>query len=375
MTHPWPEVAALQAQAAAAFAASGWPGRKDEAFKYTSLRAVEALELPPVPVRLGVRRSVTPEIEVHDLALFEGDRAPALAHLGRLVPPTGFSAQNLAHCEPFLLHIAAGTRIEAPIQLKWRMPAGAIAHYPRLLILAEKGCDISVIELFEGEGEGPGYTHAVTELVVGEGARVRHCRFQDERPGAFHVSRLAVEVARDGWFDSTLLNGGGVLGRAETDVQLVGPGAEAHLRGLFAGQGGRHLDQHVTVAHQSHHTTSTQDFRGLLGASARGVFTGKVHVAPGAHHSAAEQQNRNLLLDPTAHVDTRPQLEILNDDVKCSHGATIGRLDEVALFYLRSRGIDQVEARRLLTGAFAAPILEALPEDALRDRARPWLEF
>jgi Fe-S cluster assembly protein SufD len=100
-----------------------------------------------------------------------------------------------------------------------------------------------------------------------------------------------------------------------------------------------------------------------------------VHVAPGAHHSAAEQQNRNLLLDPTAHVDTRPQLEILNDDVKCSHGATIGRLDEVALFYLRSRGIDQVEARRLLTGAFAAPILEALPEDALRDRARPWLEF
>lgn len=374
--HPWPEVAALQASAAEGFRAEGFPGRKHEAWKYTSVLALEKTDL--------AETAAAPEVGLHTGASVglaswadAAHRAAARAHLGRLATLAGapLTALNTA-CfgDALCIHVPRGVRIEAPIEVRWVGASGGDVQYPRVLIVAENYSDFSVIEHFDGLGDGLGLTNAVTEIAVGEGATVRYSRVQADRPGAWQIGRVAVEVGRDATFHGGLLNLGAALSRIELDVTLVGTGAEARLHGLFAGTGAQHLDQHITVTHQSPRATSYQDFRGILGPGARGVFTGRVNVTPGAHHTRAEQQNRNLLLDPTAHVDTRPQLEILNDDVQCSHGATIGRLDETALFYLRARGIDLPEARRLLTTAFAAPILEALADEGVQTLARTWLE-
>lgn len=369
---PW--LAALRARAAERFAADGWPDRRTEHWKYTPVAPIERARLAPVDAAAqraevqAVRAAVAPEAA--DFVRDFSDLPPAVqAGIGRVAALEGhaFAARNLLDLhDGLVIHVPRGVRVAAPIVLAWGTPAVGAARPVRVLVLAEAQAEVTVIERFDGDGEGAALTNAVTEIIARDGAQVRYAKAQLERDGAFHVGRVAIEAGRDARVEAHLLNLGGALARTELDVALVAPGADVALKGLFGGRGARHQDQHVTVRHQSPRATSDQDFRGVLAAGAQGVFTGLVHVAAGAHHTRATQQNRNLLLDAGAHVDTRPQLEIHNDDVQCSHGATTGRLDATALFYLRSRGLDATTARQLLTLAFAAELTEALPDEALR---------
>jgi Fe-S cluster assembly protein SufD len=210
-------------------------------------------------------------------------------------------------------------------------------------------------------------TNAVTELHVGEGAAVDYVLIQREPDYRFHVGRLAASLERGARLSAHTLSLGGALVRNDAGVLLAGEGAECRLDGLYAAGGTQLVDNHTTVDHAVPHCTSRESYKGILGGRARGVFRGRIHVRPDAQKTSAQQSNANLLLDAGAEVDSKPQLEIYADDVRCSHGSSVGQLDANALFYLRSRGLDAEAARALLTRAFAGEILRALPIPALAD--------
>jgi Fe-S cluster assembly protein SufD len=210
-----------------------------------------------------------------------------------------------------------------------------------------------------------GFTNAVIEVRVEPGAELSLVLVQRESDAAFHVSNLAARVERDGSLAVHTVTLGGALVRNDASVLLADEGARCRLDGLFAGRGDQLLDHHTLIDHAMPHGTSRQLAKGILGGAARGVFRGRVIVRPGAVGTDAEQSNPNLLLSAGAEVDSKPQLEIHADDVKCRHGASIGRLDPDALFYLRARGLDEAAARNLLVRGFAAELLDALPVPAL----------
>jgi Fe-S cluster assembly protein SufD len=216
-------------------------------------------------------------------------------------------------------------------------------------------------------GGGAALTNAVTELHVGPGAHLEHVLLQREGGAAFHVSNTAAQLERDARLATHVVSLGGRLVRNDLTVTLAGEGAEARLSGLFLVGGERLVDNHTFVDHAVPHGTSRQLYKGVLGGRSRGVFRGRVLVRPDAQHTDAKQSNPNLLLSDGAEIDGKPQLEIHADDVKCSHGSAIGRVDESALFYLRARGIDEAAARALLVRGFAAEVLAALPEPSLAE--------
>lgn len=386
-----------RAEALAAFRAAGLPTRKSEDWKYTPIRALTKQRFVPgarMPAAPGQSLAVEGAVAVQAInglpsgafdlgngaflaafsALTAEQRALVSPRLATLAETEGqpFAALNTALVrDGHALVLPRNVRLDAPVVIEW-ITAGADAlATPRLLVIAESGSEATVIERFTGAPQT--FTNAVTEVFVGANAQVRHACLQAESLEAFHIGRLQVQVERDGRFDHGSLNLGAQLARREIRVTLAGPGAETQLHGLFAGHGDQHLDQHVHVVHAASRATSTQQFRGILADNARGVFTGRVVVPEGVRHSTAEQQNPNLLLSEAAHVDTRPQLEIYNNDVIASHGATVGRLDADALFYLQARGISIAHARNLLTAAFAGEVLDAMPHAALADAGRDWL--
>ena len=214
---------------------------------------------------------------------------------------------------------------------------------------------------FASLGAAPHFTNAVIEVDVGPNASVELVLVQRESDAAFHVSLLRARVERDARFESHSVTLGGALVRNDLEIALVGEGADCTLRGLFAGNGSQRLDNHTLVDHAVPLGTSRELYKGILGGKSRGVFRGRVLVRPNAQKTDASQSNPNLLVSNTAEIDTKPQLEIYADDVKCNHGATIGQLDADALFYLRSRGIDERAAREVLTRGFAGEILAGLP--------------
>jgi Fe-S cluster assembly protein SufD len=210
---------------------------------------------------------------------------------------------------------------------------------------------------------------AVTELSLGEGARVEHYRLQECSSDGFHLGVLAGRVGRDATLVSHNLSIGGRIARVDFDVVLAGPGARVEMNGLYVAHERQHVDSHTRVDHAVPHTTSDQLYRGVLSGRSRAVFNGKAIVHPGAAGTDAQQSNANLLLSPGAEVDTKPELEIYADDVKCSHGATTGQLDADALFYLRSRGLDEDTARTVLTFAFADAVLARMGLAPIRQHA------
>jgi Fe-S cluster assembly protein SufD len=216
-------------------------------------------------------------------------------------------------------------------------------------------------------GAAPAFTNAVTELHVGPGAQLEYVLLQREGDAAFHVSSCAALLERDARLATHAVTLGGRLVRNDLCVTLAGEGAEAVLNGLFLGSGERLVDNHSLVDHAVPRGTSRQLYKGVLADRSRGVFRGRVLVRPGAQHTDARQSNPNLLLSEGAEIDSKPQLEIFADDVKCSHGSAIGQSDENALFYLRARGLDEGAARALLVRGFAAEVLGALPEPALAE--------
>ncbi|HXY06538.1 MAG TPA: Fe-S cluster assembly protein SufD [Terriglobales bacterium] len=296
------------------------------------------------------------------------------AHFGRYVDirRDPFPALNTAFAEDgAYVHIRRGTVLSEPIHLLFVSTAEDTPEmsHPRNLLVVEEECQATVIEEYISLGTGSVLSNSVTELVAGESANVVHYMIVREPEETFNISTLRIEQARSASVAShSLLLGGGLV-RNNVHPVLRGEGGECLINGLFVGNGRQHLDNYMLVEHASPHSSSRQFYNGILDGHAHGVFHGRIVVHKDAQKTDAKQTNRNLLLSDDAQVDTKPQLEIYADDVKCTHGATIGQIDENALFYLESRGIDRVSARRLLLSAFASECLARMRADAARAHA------
>jgi Fe-S cluster assembly protein SufD len=286
-------------------------------------------------------------------------------------PSQVFSALNTALMQDgAVVHIARGVSTTAPIQLLFLSDseAAAGASHPRVLLIAEPNAQATVIEQHAAPASGSRYfTNAVTEAWVGEGATLNHFRLQQEAREAFHVGTAVVHQEPNSHFVSFSFAIGAELSRINIYAGLHGRGCGATLNGLYMLSGSQHCDHQTRIEHAQPDCYSRELYKGVLDEASHGVFNGKVYVHPVAQKTDGKQTNNTLLLSERARIDTKPQLEIFADDVKCTHGATVGRIDETALFYMKSRGIPDHEARKLLTYAFAAEVLETIPIDALRE--------
>lgn len=291
-------------------------------------------------------------------------------------PADGFHALNwAAGPDVIAVLVGPGAQIEEPVHVVHLSAPGSAptANHPRTVVRLGPGSRLRLIESYVGR-PGHAFTNASTRLVVGEAGALVHDRIQREPDDAHHVGRTAAEVAAGGQLRSSSVMLGARIARSALAVQLLGDGADVRLDGLFAPTGHQHHDTVVTVDHRASHGTSAQRFKGVVDDHARGCFTGHVIVRPGTTGTDASQSNPNLVLRPTARADSRPWLEILADDVRCTHGATVGRLDDDALFYLRSRGIPLDRARAVLVAAFTAEIVDGLSSPSLRDHLNGLLD-
>jgi Fe-S cluster assembly protein SufD len=351
----------LRAEAMARFAEMGFPSTRLEEWRYTNVAPIAklALELAPECDVTGDARAESLDTLIR--------RAPdeARDRLGRVLDPKDRPFALLAAAflsEGAVVTIPRNVDEDTPVHLPFASPGTGQVRHPRLLITLEPGSRATVVlDHAPSQGSGCGLTNLVGEIDVGANASLDLVVIQREGDESFHVSNLAARVGRDGRFTAHTVSVGGALVRNDLEVLLAEEGAECELRGLFLGSGSRLVDNHTAVDHAVPHCTSRELYKGILSGRSKGIFRGRVVVRPDAQKTDATQSNPNLLLGDRAEIDTKPQLEIYADDVKCSHGATVGQLDEDALFYLRSRGIGQDDARELLVRAFASEIIEALP--------------
>ncbi len=395
---------ALRGEAMARFHELGFPTTKLEQWKFTSLAPLTriAFRLPepgaagagaidpspwdfPAAARMVfVNGAYRPELSFAE-SLPPGVRAGSLRealaehpeslepHLARLAPfrENALAALNTAFLEEgAFVQLPAGARVERPIHLLFlsAAPGAPTVSSPRNLILAGPGSEATIVETYAGAEGDVYFTNAVTEVAAGDGSVLRHAKIQAESANAFHVGSLCASQERDSVVRSLVASTGAALARNDVAVRFAAPGAECQLDGLFTGWGSQHVDNHTIIDHASPHCTSRELYKGILGGRARGVFHGKIVVRPDAQKTDAIQTNKNLLLSREALVDSTPALEIHADDVKCKHGSTIGQLDEGSLFYLRSRGIGEREARGILTYAFAAEVTGRIPVAPIRER-------
>jgi Fe-S cluster assembly protein SufD len=282
-----------------------------------------------------------------------------------------FAALNTAFlADGAFVRVPAGVEVEQPIEIVFATRGGhdpAVAH-PRCLIVVERGARATIVESYLGLGDGRYWTNAVTEVVLDSGAQLEHFRVQRESRDGYHVATTQTEQHRDSTLRLHPLTLGAGLARHDTSTTLNGPGAELVLNGFYLLRGSQHGDHHTVIDHAQPHGTSHEFFNGILGERAHGVFTGRIIVRPGAQRTDSKQTNNNLLLSAEARADSQPQLEIYADDVKCTHGSTAGPLDEMAMFYLRSRGLSPDTAAGLLTYGFAAEILGRMSHAGVRAR-------
>ncbi|HZE09119.1 MAG TPA: Fe-S cluster assembly protein SufD [Gemmatimonadaceae bacterium] len=291
-------------------------------------------------------------------------------HLGRIAAfgQHAFTALNTAFIsDGAFIELQANAVVKHPIHLLFISvgDAEAVSH-PRNLIVAAPNSRASIVESYVSVGESTYFTNAVTEISLGEGARLDYYKIQRESEKAFHVGTAQVRQERDSQLHSFSFAVGGSLARTNVYTSLDGDGATCTLNGLYLADGNQHIDNQTSIEHIAPNCPSHEVYKGVLDGRSHGVFNGKVYVHPEAQKTDGKQSNNNLLLSPNARVDTKPQLEIFADDVKCTHGATVGRLDDVAMFYLNSRGIGPETARMLLTYAFAADVLETIELEPLK---------
>lgn len=396
----------LRQEAMQRFLQLGWPTLKDEEWRFTSIKPIAATPLVLAENGAAEISAQTlapwsfPEVEVQ-LVFIDGHHRPELSRLEaastgglvvtslaeairhrseRLAPhlahyaefrDDAFAALNTAFLQDgALIDVGRGVTLGSPIHLLFIATAAArprISH-PRNLILAGEASRATVIEHYVTLGEGVSFSNAVTEVLVGAQAQVAHYLLEEENTQAFNVSTLRVDQHKESRFESHSALFGGALVRNNVHVELQGPGCRSLVNGLFVAAGTQHMDNHMRVVHAQPHGESRQFYKGILDGRAHGVFTGRILVKPGAQKTDAKQTNRNLLLSDEAQINTQPQLEIYADDVKCTHGATTGRLDEEAAFYLQTRGIDAESARGLLIHAFARESLDRMSVEPVRAR-------
>ena len=313
----------------------------------------------------GVRIEDLTRVVEHDSGFLEG-------RLGKIVSPekTAFTALNAAFMDAgAVVRVAPDTVAETPVHLVFvcGSPERERAYSPRIFIAAGAGSRIAVVEHFVGRHDTVYLDNVVTEIEIAEGAAVEHYKVQRASAGAYHVAALEAKLAAGASFHSWAVSLGARLSRHDIDVTLDHEHARCSLDGLYVANGRQHVDFHTNVEHAAPRCESNEYYKGIVGGRGRGVFNGRVHVHPDAQKTEAHQTNRNLLLSRNAEIDTKPQLEIHADDVKCSHGATIGQLDEQMLFYLRSRGIPKNAARGMLTYGFARDVVDRIDRSELRE--------
>ena len=311
-------------------------------------------------------------VKLWDLASAWTDAPGVVDHIGKVTSydTQAFTALNTAFMvDGAVLQIAKDAQVDRPIHLLYVTDATAAKGmmHPRNLVVVGKHAKATVIESYVSTSDAMYLTNAVTEVSIGDGATLQHYKMQREGARAFHVGTIDVRQGRDSHYISFSFATGAALSRSNVYTTLDGAGSGATLNGLYMLDGAQHSDHQTQIIHAQPNTFSRELYKAVLDDRSHGVFNGKVYVHPIAQKTDGKQTNKTLLLSPTAQVDTKPQLEIFADDVKCTHGATIGQIDQTALFYLKSRGIDNGLARRLLTYAFAAEVLETLEIDAVRE--------
>lgn len=290
-------------------------------------------------------------------------------YLGQLLKSqNGFQALNMALLQSgVFVYLPAGICVETPIVLSYWQDKANQAVHTRHLIIAEEGSQATLVEDYSGAADCCYFTNTVTELAVARQAKIVHYKIQRESKLAYHIGHLAVVQDASSQFESHSFSFGGKLVRSDLSLMLQEEQARCFMNGIYLPREGQHVDHHTVVHHLVPNCQSEQDYKGVLDGRSRAIFNGRIIVAPGAQHTQAKQQNKNVLLSEQAEVDTKPQLEIFADDVLCSHGATVGQLDEDALFYLATRGIDPLEASRYLIHAFAADNLRLITHRVLAE--------
>jgi Fe-S cluster assembly protein SufD len=377
-------VTGLRERAAESFATLGWPTPRLEAWRFTNLAPVqktnwrvdEAPEPIESPATMAGRAALelvfvngrlvsTPQDLPAGVKLYARTDENTIADWER----NAMVALNTANMQDgALLEVAAGQVVEGFIHLLFIGNGDGIWSHPRNVIVVGANAQVAIVESYVGSGRY--FTNAVTEIVAGEAAVVDHYRLECEADEAFHVGNLFIRQERGAQVWSSNVVIGGAIARTEINVALAGEGSSVVLDGLFTGTRTQHLDTQTVIDHQKPHCESIELYKGVLDQSARGVFDGRIIVRPDAQKTVSRQENRNLLLSENAIVDSKPTLEIHNDDVKCNHGSTIGQIQEEPMFYLRSRGIGEEEARSLLVYAFAGEIVDRMKLEPVREQIR-----
>jgi Fe-S cluster assembly protein SufD len=319
----------------------------------------------PAGVRAGsLARSITSELDAESEVVqrYLGQ----LANLG----DRPFDALNTARLDDgAFVYVPDGTILEQPLQVMFvttaRLAGPPALHHPRFLLVVGSNAQAGIVETYVGT-EGVYFANALTEVFVGENATVDHYKVQEESRDAFHIASMHLHALRSATFSSHSFTLGGKIVRNDVIAMLDGEGAECTLNGLYLADGDRLVDNHTTIDHAKPHCPSHEIYKGILGGRARAVFNGKIIVRQDAQKTNAKQTNRALLLSDSASINTKPQLEIFADDVKCTHGAAIGQIDEDALFYLQARGLTFGEARDMLIHAFAGEILDRVRVEPLK---------
>jgi len=397
-------VETIRSENARRFAELGLPSPRDEDWKYTNIKPITKKAFSPARAADGVSsRDLAafdvPQLEAHRVVLVDGFYAPALSgdsepadgvlicslasaierhpelvrpYLGRLTGDAehGFRALNSAFLQDgVFIHLADGRRFDRPIEIccVQRNEQPEVVSQPRNLVVAEPDAAVTVVERYFSLREETALTNAITEVFAAENAHVTHYRLQQESARSYHVGSWLIEQQGGSHVETNNVALGGAIARTDIRARLQGSGAHCGLNGVYVLGGRQHIDNHTVIHHRVADTTSDEYYKGVLDGRTRAVFHGRIIVHPDAQRTDARQQNKNLLLSRDAEVDTKPQLEIYADDVACSHGATVGQLNEEELYYLRTRGIDQQTARSLLTFAFANDVIDRFGLAALRD--------
>lgn len=379
---PVEALAPLRQDALAALEGAAFPGRKTEAWKYTSLYALTEGHLAARAE--GAAPADLPTLSDYRLVIVNGrldeDRTalPEGVTLGRAARrleglTTPFAFYNGAALDDAVtLEVAANTNVAAPIQVLHVAAGDAPSHCNvRLEVNLGTGSRLTLIEQYLARG--PVLTNAVTAIQAADNAHLTHYRLQADAGDSLHIGTLLFQQTGVSRIDSYQLMAGNRLRRNDVRAFLDKSGAELNMQGVFVARDRSHIDNQLCVEHRVPDCTSNQVYRGLAGEKGRAVLNGRIHIHPGAKGTLAELSNKNLLLNAGAEIDTKPELEIYNDDVKCAHGATVGQLDALQQFYLQSRGIDAAEAKRMLSLGFVNELIMGLPDQAVADWAQPWL--
>jgi Fe-S cluster assembly protein SufD len=398
-TAPWLEL--VRSGAIDKFEQLGFPTVREEEWKYTNLAALAKERFQPavssVDVITDPERFAYPETKNAHLVVVDGflredlstttglDQVVAIdlfsavadARYNKIARKylarnanyhdNGVKALNTAFLQSgVFLWIPKNVKLETPLQITFVSHASQTASFPRLLVVAEENSSATLIESFVSAGNESHFTNAIAEIVVKDGARFEHYRLQNENRHVYHVATTAAELGRASSYDATSINFGAQLARHDISVVMDHEGAECWVDGLYVAGANQHTDTHSVIDHKQPHCISHQLYKGILDDNARAVFNGKIFVREGAQKTDAMQTNKNLLLSAQARVDTKPQLEIYADDVKCAHGAAVGQIDDDELFYLQARGMNPELARSLLTYGFAEEVIGKIKIDSIR---------